>query len=86
MEIKNLIKIVRKKILHKLEVDELIIIDKTSMHIRHASHKLGKYHLKVTIKSNMLKHLSKLESSKLIYKIIKLELRDHIHSIQLKIN
>ena len=41
---------------------------------------------KKTIKSEELKKLNKIESNKKIYKMLEVELKNHIHSLQILIN
>ena len=41
------------------------------------------FHLKLIIKSEQLKKLNKIESTKKIYNILDHELKEHIHSIQI---
>ena len=43
----------------------------------------NKFHLKVTIYSNDLKRMSKLEATKIINKILANEIKYYIHSIQI---
>jgi Stress-induced morphogen (activity unknown) len=45
----------------------------------------GKFHLKIAIKSIELKNMSKINSNKIIYKILDKELKEFIHSIQILI-
>ena len=59
------------------------IEDKTYLHQNHTSHEKNKYHLKLFIKSKDLTGMSKINSTKIIYKILELELRNYIHSIQI---
>ena len=47
--------------------------------------KKGKFHLKITLKSIDLKQMSKIESTKKIYKTLDKELKESIHSIQILI-
>ena len=75
MDIKKLTQILKKKISSNLNVEEILIQDKE-----------GKYHIKIIIKSEVLKKMKKIESFKIIHKIIKYELQNYIHSLQLKIN
>ena len=44
-----------------------------------------KFHLKITIKSNSLKKMKRIESNKKVYKVIGDELQKFIHSIQILI-
>tara|TARA_B100000214_G_C23698932_1_gene504365 strand:+ start:409 stop:669 length:261 start_codon:yes stop_codon:yes gene_type:complete len=85
MDINQLIKIVKNKIEKNLEVESIIIEDKTFLHLNHKSHEKNKFHLKLTIKSKYLNKINKIESNKLIYKIIKNELNKYIHSIQISL-
>ena len=86
MDIKKLTQILKKKISSNLNVEEILIQDKTFLHKSHQNHKEGKYHIKIIIKSEVLKKMKKIESFKIIHKIIKYELQNYIHSLQLKIN
>ena len=86
MDINQLNKIVKKKIQNKINCDYLSIEDKTYLHENHKSHVNGKFHLKLIIESKDLKKLNKIQSNKLIYKILDEEIKNYIHSIQLDIN
>ena len=46
----------------------------------------GKFHLKVTIRSDELARFSKIVSTKKVYSALDLELKEHIHSIQILFN
>tara|TARA_Y100000590_G_scaffold31664_1_gene35019 strand:+ start:234 stop:494 length:261 start_codon:yes stop_codon:yes gene_type:complete len=85
MDINELIKIVKKKILKDLPVEKLNIEDKTYLHKKHKSNQIGKFHIKLKIKSLYLKKKNKIESSKIIYKILDKEIKEYIHSIQILI-
>ena len=63
-----------------------MIEDKTFLHKNHPGHDSNKFHLKISIESEELKKLNKIESNKKIYKILDDELRNHIHSLQISIN
>tara|TARA_B100000029_G_scaffold463367_1_gene496604 strand:+ start:1478 stop:1738 length:261 start_codon:yes stop_codon:yes gene_type:complete len=86
MDINNLIKNIKKKLLENSFIENVIIEDKTYLHLKHSSHDKKKFHLKLTIFSNELKKFSKLEATKKIYKILNNEIKDHIHSIQILFN
>jgi BolA protein len=83
MNINELIAIVKNKIETKITVQDIKIEDKSFLHKNHKGHQEGKFHLKITIKSDELAKLSKIVSTKKIYSILDLELKDHIHSIQI---
>ena len=85
MNINQLIKIVKKKISQNISCKKIEIVDKTFMHESHQSHQHGKFHIKLIINSFYLKKLNKIESTKIIYKILDEELKKYIHSIQILI-
>ena len=86
MEINKLIEIVKKKITREIVLEEINIEDKSFLHKSHKNNSPNKFHLKIIIISDELKSKKKIDSTKKIYKILKNELKNHIHSIQLSIN
>ena len=85
MDINQLIAIVKKKLKKEINIELINIEDKTFLHKNHSGNQVGKYHLKITLKSSELSEMSKIESNKKIYKILKDELKEYIHSIQILI-
>ena len=83
MDINQLIKIVKKKIIDNFDVENLVIEDKTYLHKKHSGNVEGKFHLKIIIKSKELNSNSKMESNRKIYKLLNYEIKNFIHSIQL---
>ena len=59
--------------------------DKTYLHLKHKTHNKDKFHIKLVLQSLELSKLSKIESTKIIYKILEEELNSHIHSIQIEL-
>ena len=86
MNINNLIAIVKKKLTDEFIIEKIYIEDKSFLHKNHAGHQEGKFHLKVTIVSNELKNLSRIEGNKKIYKVLDKEIKEHIHSLQILIS
>ena len=86
MDINELIAIVKKKIEDQILISNIDIEDKSFLHKNHRGNEKGKYHLKISIKSEELKKLNKIESNKIIYKILNYELKNFIHSIQISIS
>ena len=86
MDINELIAIIKKKILNQIDIESIKIEDKSFLHKNHKGNQKGKFHLKITIVSEELKKMSRIESNKKIYKILDKELKKFIHSIQLLIN
>ena len=86
MNINELISIVKNKLVTKIIIQEIKIEDKSFLHKNHVGHQEGKFHLKLTIKSDELAKLSKIVSTKRIYNVLQAELKEHIHSIQILLN
>ena len=85
MNINQLILIVKKKINKNILLESINIEDKTFLHKNHKSNQDGKFHLKLTIMSEELKKMNKIQSTKKIYSILDEELKKYIHSIQILI-
>jgi BolA family transcriptional regulator, general stress-responsive regulator len=86
MNIDNLISIVKKKLSSQIDIEDIKIEDKSFLHKNHSGNQIDKFHLKVTLKSNELKQLSKISGNKKIYKILDYEMKHYIHSIQILIS
>ena len=85
MNINELNAIVKNKLERQINIETINIEDKSFLHKNHAGNQVGKYHLKITLKSVELKNMSKIESNKKIYKVLSHELKEFIHSIQILI-
>ena len=83
MNINELIANIKKKLKKDIQIENIIIEDKSFLHKNHKGHKEGKFHLKLFIKSDELSKLSKIVATKKIYSILRVELKEHIHSIQI---
>ena len=86
MIINELITIVKNKLQKEIVIQDLKIEDKSFLHKNHKHNQEGRFHLKLTIKSDELVKLNKIESTKKIYSILDSELKDYIHSIQVLLN
>ena len=85
MNINDLIAIVKKKLENEIIIQSIKIEDKSFLHANHEGNDKKKFHLKISINSAELSKLSRIESSKKIYKILNTELKNNIHSIQILI-
>ena len=85
MDINDLIAIVKKKLQNQINIEDIKIEDKSFLHKNHAGNQEGKFHLKISLISNELKTMNKIESNKKIYKILDKEIKESIHSIQILI-
>ena len=86
MNINELIAIVKNKLQTEIIIQDLKIEDKSFLHKKHKGHQEGKFHLKLIINSEELAKTNKIASTKRIYNILDLELKEHIHSIQILLN
>ena len=76
---------VKEKIDKKIHPEQLQIIDNSNLHIKHKSFEPNKLHLKIVLKSEKLKSMSKVESHKIIYTTLKEEMKNKIHALEIEI-
>ena len=86
MNINELIAIVKNKLETKIIIENMKIEDKSFLHKNHVGNVKNKFHIKLTIKSRELKKMSRITSSKRIYKILAKEIDESIHSLQILIH
>ena len=86
MNINQLIEIVKNKLNNNIHCDKIEIEDKSFLHKNHISNDKNKFHIKLVLNSKYLKNKNKIESTKEIYKVLDVELKNYIHSIQILIN
>ena len=85
MKISELIKIIEKKIMSQDCITSVKIEDKSFLHKNHKSNEKEKFHILLLIESAELKEKNKLYSTRFIYKILDDELKNNIHSLQIKL-
>ena len=83
MDINQLSKKIENKLLNDSFIKSVKIIDNTYKHLKHNSHQKGKFHIKLDINSDILKKMNRIQSNKVIYKILSEELKTDIHSLQI---
>ena len=83
MEINSLIKILKKKLTKKIEINNLKIEDKSFLHKKHKNFSKDKFHIMLTIESLELKKISSIEANRKIYSVLKNEMSVNIHSLQI---
>ena len=83
MDINQLSEIVKKKILDKKIIEDVELEDKSFLHKTHKNNNQNKFHIKLKIKSKTLKNMSRIESNKIIYRILDNEMKNYIHSLQI---
>ena len=77
----KIVKIVNEK----LNPEKISLIDNSSFHSKHKFYDPGKFHLKLIIQSEKLKKMKKIEAHKLIFSILKEEMENKIHALEIEI-
>ena len=77
---------IKEKINKKINPENIILIDNSSFHSKHKSFDPNKLHLKIIIKSEKLKNMSKITAHKEIFSILKNEMKNKIHALEIEIN
>ncbi len=85
MNINQLIINVKKKLQNQIVIENILIEDKSFLHKNHSGNQPGKFHLKISIKSDELRKMKRIDSYKKIYKILDNEIKEFIHSLQILI-
>ena len=85
-EIMNFFDEVKEKINKKINPENIILIDNSNLHTRHKSFDINKFHLKIIIKSKKLKSMNKIQAHKEIFSILKDEMRNKIHALEIEID
>ena len=77
---------IKKKINNKFISTKILVIDNSHLHVGHKSFDPKKFHLKIIIHSKELNKMGKIEAHKEIYNILKDEMHDKIHALEIQIN
>ena len=77
---------IKKKISNTINPENVTIIDNSSLHSKHKSFDIKKLHLKLIIESKKLKKMNKIEAHKEIFSILKNEMKNKIHALEIEIN
>ena len=76
---------IKEKINKKINTKNIILIDNSSLHTKHKSFDPDKLHLKIIIESEKLKKMKKIEAHKLIFSVLKEEMENKIHALEIEI-
>jgi len=76
---------IKDKINKKINNENIIVIDNSSFHAKHKSFDPAKLHLKIIIKSEKLKKMNKVAAHKEVYSILKAEMNNKIHALEIEI-
>ena len=64
---------------------KLILLDNSYLHSKHKSFDPNKIHLKIFIESDKLKKKGRLEAHKEIFNLLKHEMKEKIHALEIEI-
>jgi len=81
----NYFKNIEKKLEEKITFEKLEIIDNSQKHKGHKFFSEDKYHLHLKIKSLYLRSISRLNAQKIIMNILKEDLKNKIHALEISI-
>ena len=82
---KSFIKNLEDKIRENIKLNKIEILDNTDKHIKHKSFQKNKFHISLTIDSDELRSLSRIDAHKKIMNILSKEIKKQIHAIEIKI-
>jgi len=77
---------VKEKVSRKINPENIILIDNSHLHTKHKFFDSNKLHLKIIIKSEKLKNMNKIMAHKEIYSILKDEMNNKIHALEIEIH
>ena len=77
---------VKEKINNKINPENIILIDSSHLHSTHKSFDINKFHLKIIIESKKLKSMNKIMAHKEIFSILKDEMSNKIHALEIEIH
>ena len=76
---------IKAKINKKLEPEQILLIDNSNLHNKHKSFDSNKFYLALIIKSVKLKNMKKIDAHKANFSILKEEMKNKIHALEIKI-
>ena len=77
---------IKRKINKEINPENITLIDNSNLHSKHKSFDKNKYHIKIIIKSKKLKSMNKIAAHKEIFSILKDEMKNIIHALDIEIN
>ena len=76
---------VKEKIIKKINPENIILVDNSYLHRKHKSFDANKFHLKIIVKSKKLKSMNRVMAHKEIFTILKDEMSNKIHALEIEI-
>ena len=81
----NFIKKLEIKISRELNLEKIQIIDNSDLHRKHKSFNPDKVHLKIIIYSKKFKEMKRIDAHKMIFSLLKEEMKNKIHALEIEI-
>ena len=81
----DFLRFIEKKIKKNIEVEKILITNNSNQHKKHRFFDSKKYHLKIEIQSTYLISLDKIKAQREIMSLLKEELKNKIHALEIKI-
>ena len=75
----------KAKINEKFNPDKLLLIDNSNLHSKHKFFDSDKLHLKIIIESEKLRKMNKIAAHKEVFSILKKEMKNEIHALEIEI-
>lgn len=82
---KNYFEDIKAKLLKKIEIEDIEIVDNSHKHKSHKSFSPDKFHIKLKIKSLFLNSLSRVSAQKMVMHVLKDDLKSKIHALEISI-
>jgi len=76
---------IKEKINKEINPKNIILIDNSKSHEKHKFFDANKLHLKIIIESEKLKNMDKINAHKEIFSILKDEMKNNIHALEIEI-
>ena len=73
------------KLKKEIEIEKIEIVDNSHKHVKHKSFSPDKFHLHLKIKSLYLNSLSRVTAQKEVMNVLKNELSNKIHALEISI-
>ena len=77
---------IKEKINIELTPEQILLVDNSNLHTKHKSFDSDKYHLKLIIKSEKLARMNKIDAHKVIFSVLKDEMENKIHALEIEIS
>ena len=81
----DFLSLIENKIKKNIEVEKILITDNSNQHRKHRFFDSKKYHLKLEIQSAYLNSLNKIEGQREIMSLLREELKNKIHALEIEI-